>query len=203
MKVCMLEANSFCFVCNQPLCLRIGYRGKELCFCARIFASWLQFIFSFCGAVLCFQFSLLKLPHSCRAFIHIYDGTHSPDRNNLFLLIHYWNYIQLWNFPSYFLACYSDACAFLISTSAKGKFKIMLDMQISSFCSDTKIASIGTSLCLFMTTCFKGWTLIKIFSLNCPLSGFCSHNFSKLKNWWSNFPLTTSFHSLLCGEIIY
>lgn len=72
---------------------------------------------------------------------------------------------------------------FLISTFAKGKFKPMLDMQSSSFLSDTKIASIGTSLCLFMTTCFKGWTLIKIFSLNYPLSGFCSHNFSKLKNW--------------------
>lgn len=100
--------------------------------------------------LLCFQFSLLKLPHSCGAFIHIYDGTHSPDRNNLFLRIHYWNYIQLWNFPSYFWACYSDACAFsLFRLLSRGNSSTCLLCK-PGFMPAIRINSINTNIHMFI-----------------------------------------------------
>lgn len=114
--LCTLAVISYCATSN-----RLWQRTLFLVFASSLPDCNLYPLFVM---LLCFQFSLLQLPHSCGAFIHICDGTHSPDRNNLFLLIHYWNYIQLWNFPSYFSACYSDACAFPCSDFCQGEIQV-------------------------------------------------------------------------------
>lgn len=119
----MLEANSLYGGWNQLLCHPIGSHAKILSFCARIFASWLQFIFSFCDAVVCFNF----LCSSCHIHVghsFIFATGHilpiETTFSSLFIIEIIFN-CEIFQAIS---ACYSDACAFPCFDFCQGEIQV-------------------------------------------------------------------------------
>lgn len=149
-EVYMLEANSLYWTTVPPN--RLARNSlfsvfSRLCFMIAIYFPFQMLLYfkSFFAPAATFMLA---------AFIHIYDGTHSPDRNNLFFLfiIEIMFNCEIFQVIS---ACYSDACTFPYSgLFIKGEFNLMFDMQIIYFISNTdKLHEFHESIICHVSSC--------------------------------------------------